>query len=220
MAQGQVVCLLGPSGTGKTQLFRFIANLQTPNFGGVYLNGKNACRTTGSRRGGTTLSAAETSQYLGKLLVATRRKTSCEREAVTKAMSLLEEFGMAEHTLAYHAALSGRQRHSVAIAQQLLCCLHFVLMDESFSILDAQAKSKVRDTIFEVSTVDEPNTTIIITHDKESSIKIADTIWVLGRDGGASGKAIPGAKIKTKINLLSRGLTWHKNIENSVEFLN
>ena len=219
MAQGQVVCLLGPSGIGKTQLFRCIAGLQTPTSGGVYLNGKRSPVTPGEV--GVVAQHYPLLKHrsvLGNLLVAARRKTASEREAVAKAMALLEEFGLADQALAYPSALSGGQRQRVAIAQQLLCSSHFLLMDEPFSGLDPKAKSTVCETILKVSTVDELNTTIVITHDIESSIKIADTIWVLGRDFDANGEAIPGAKIKTKIDLISRGLAWQDDIENSAQF--
>ena len=73
-------------------------------------------------------------------------------------------------------------------------------------------------TILKVSKVDELNTTIVITHDIDSAIRIADTIWVLGRDFDAQGQPIPGARIQSTIDLISRGLAWYPDIESSPEF--
>ena len=219
MAQGQVVCLLGPSGIGKTQLFRCIAGLQMPLSGGVFLNGKRTSVTPGEV--GVVAQNYPLLNHrtvLGNLLVAARRKISSEREARDRVITLLEEFELADKALAYPASLSGGQRQRVAIAQQLLCSSHFLLMDEPFSGLDPRAKTKVCETILKVSTVDELNTTIVVTHDIESSIRIADTIWVLGRDFDSNGKAIAGAKIKYTYDLISRGLAWHKDIETTPEF--
>jgi polar amino acid transport system ATP-binding protein/sulfate transport system ATP-binding protein/NitT/TauT family transport system ATP-binding protein len=80
-------------------------------------------------------------------------------------------------------------------------------MDEPFSGLDVIAKDKVCALINEVNQVDELNTTIFTTHDLESAVQIADTIWVLGREEGK-----PGATIVKTIDLAQRGLAWEPNI--------
>lgn len=217
--QGQVVCLLGPSGIGKTQLFRCIAGLQKPAAGGVYLNGRKVPVTQGEV--GVVAQHYPLLNHrtvLGNLLIAARRKLPTEKEASARAMALLEEFGLSDKALAYPAALSGGERQRVAIAQQLLCSSHFLLMDEPFSGLDPHAKAKVCETILKVSTADELNTTIVVTHDIEASICIADTIWLLGRDVDSHGNRIPGARIKYKYDLIGRGIAWHSNIDQSPEF--
>ncbi len=219
MQQGQVVCLLGPSGIGKTQLFRCIAGLQTPACGGVYLNGKRTPVTPGEVgvvAQNYPLLAHRT--VLGNLMVVAKRKIPDAQQAKARVMALLEEFGLAERALAYPAALSGGQRQRVAIAQQLLCSSHFLLMDEPFSGLDPAAKANVCEAILKISTVDELNTTIVITHDIESSICIADTLWLLGRDLDANGQPTGGAHIKYQYDLIERGLAWHQNIDQTAAF--
>jgi polar amino acid transport system ATP-binding protein/sulfate transport system ATP-binding protein len=219
VTQGQVVCLLGPSGIGKTQLFRCIAGLQTPDSGGVYLNGKRtpvAPGEVGVVAQDYPLLAHRT--VLGNLMVAARCKISDAKAAQARCMALLADFDLADKALAYPAALSGGQRQRVAIAQQLLCSSHFLLMDEPFSGLDPRAKAKVCETILKISTSDELNTIIVVTHDIDASIAIADTIWLLGREFGAHGKPLPGAAIRHKIDLIARGLAWHDGIEDTPEF--
>jgi ABC-type nitrate/sulfonate/bicarbonate transport system ATPase subunit len=119
---------------------------------------------------------------------------------------------------AYPMALSGGQRQRVAIAQQLLRSSHFLLMDEPFSGLDPLAKSKACETILRVSRIDELNTIIVVTHDVESAIRIADTLWVLGRERNAEGKPISGASIRAVYDLAQMGLAWDPDIESRMEF--
>src|SRR6185437_13122949 len=206
VTQGQVVCLLGPSGIGKTQLFLCIAGLQTPDSGGVYLNGKRtpvAPGEVGVVAQDYPLLPHRT--VLGNLMVAAKRKINDDKEAQTRCLALLADFDLTDKALAYPAALSGGQRQRVAIAQQLLCSSHFLLMDEPFSGLDPRAKAKVCETILKISTSDELNTIIVVTHDIEASIAIADTIWLLGREFGADGNPLPGAAIRHKYDLIARG---------------
>ena len=217
--QGQVVCLLGPSGIGKTQLFRCIAGLRSPDSGGVFLNGAKRPVTPGEV--GVVAQHYPLLNHrtvLGNLMVAARRKATSATEAQERAMTMLERLGLAELALCYPASLSGGQRQRIAIAQQLLCSSHFLLMDEPFSGLDPLAKSTVCELILQLSTADELNTIIVVTHDIESSLRIADTLWLLGREHDASGQPIPGASIRYRYDLIERGIAWHSEVDNTPEF--
>ena len=144
MQQGQVVCLLGPSGIGKTQLFRCIAGLQQPASGAVYLNGLRTPVTPGEV--GVVAQNYPLLNHrtvLGNLLIAARTRLPNEKSALEKSMQILDQFGLSEKALCYPASLSGGQRQRIAIAQQLLCSSHFLLMDEPFSGLDPHAKAQV-----------------------------------------------------------------------------
>jgi ABC-type nitrate/sulfonate/bicarbonate transport system ATPase subunit len=209
--QGQVVCLLGPSGVGKTQLFRCIAGLQRPNSGSVKLYGKDG----------------EVAQHyplfnhrtvLGNLMVAAAKSSKSDKEARDKSIAMLEEFHLADKAHAYPLALSGGQRQRIAIAQQLLCSSYFMLMDEPFSGLDPLAKDRVCETILRVATTHELNTNIVITHDIDCAITIADTLWILGREMDAQGAPVPGASIKEVYNLAEMGLAWDPDIQSKPEF--
>jgi len=128
-------------------------------------------------------------------------------------MELLTRFGLEEHADKYPIQLSGGQRQRVAIIQQMVCSRHFLLMDEPFSGLDIIAKDKVCSLINEVNHVDELNTTIFTTHDLESSVQIADHIWVLGRE-----KDKPGATVIKTIDLIERDLAWSPDITKHPNF--
>lgn len=217
--QGQVVCLLGPSGVGKTQLFRCIAGLQRPNSGSVRLNDSDRPVMPGEV--GVVAQHYPLFNHrtvLGNLLVAAAKVSKSDKEAREKSFAMLEEFHLADKALAYPQALSGGQRQRIAIAQQLLCSSHFMLMDEPFSGLDPLAKDRVCETIARVSTLHELNTMIVITHDIESAISIADTLWILGREFDANGVPVSGASIKEVHNLVEMGLAWDPEIQRKREF--
>jgi ABC-type nitrate/sulfonate/bicarbonate transport system ATPase subunit len=219
MQQGQVVCLLGPSGIGKSQLFRCIAGLQRPTSGSVRLNG-----TQREVQPGEVGVVAQNYPLFnhrtvwGNLMAAAGRHSETAGQARERCLALLEEFEMVDTAKAYPLALSGGQRQRVAIAQQMLCSSHFLLMDEPFSGLDPLAKSAVCDTLIDVSTTHELNTIVVVTHDIESAIRISDTLWLLGRRRGADGRPAGGAAIQETVDLAGMGLAWDPDVESRVEF--
>ena len=199
--QGQTVSLLGPSGIGKTQLFRCIAGLQQPSQGTVSLNDSGRPVVAGE--------VGVVSQHyplfghrsiLGNMLLSTSDRK--------KAMAALDRFGLADKAHLYPTQLSGGQRQRAAIAQQLLHGSQFLLMDEPFSGLDILSKLSVCEAISDIVSSDEIATVIIITHDIETSVLIADTLWVLGRERKADNSLIPGATIVKSFDLLERGLAY------------
>lgn len=201
-SQGQVVALLGPSGIGKTQLFRCIAGLQSPTSGQVQLNDDKH----GVRPGDVGVVQQHYPLMPHRSVMSNLSMVSSD---IKHIIDLLTRFSLADKANHYPSELSGGQRQRVAIIQQLLCSKYFILMDEPFSGLDVIAKGVVRELIQQVSTSDELSTIIFTTHDLEAAVQIADTIWVLGRDAGKD-----GATIRTSINLIERGLAWNPDVEN------
>jgi len=216
-SQGQVVAILGPSGVGKTQLFRCIAGLQKPNSGKIIISdppcndGKQHAYPVEAGQVGVVLQNYPLLQHrtvMGNLnLVA---KTAEEKQ---RAITLLERLKLADKQKSYPCELSGGQRQRVAIIQQLLCSSTFMLMDEPFSGLDPLAKVAMCNLISEINRMDEYNTIILSTHDLECAMMTADTILLLGRDHDEKGAIIPGAYVKKSFDLLERGLAWRPDIE-------
>jgi ABC-type nitrate/sulfonate/bicarbonate transport system ATPase subunit len=201
LEQGQVVALLGPSGIGKTQLFRCIAGLQRPTAGEVKLNADKHLV-----RAGDVGVVQQHYPLMPHRTVMSNLKMVTNDEA--RAKDLLKKFSLGDRENHYPSQLSGGQRQRVAIIQQLLCSKYFILMDEPFSGLDIIAKGNVRDLMNQVSTTNELSTIIFTTHDLEAAVQIADTVWVLGREQGKD-----GATIRTKIDLIDRGLAWNPAVE-------
>ena len=218
--QGQIVGLLGPSGVGKTTLFRLLAGLDEPDSGTI-LAEKAAIPV---KRGMVGVVAQDYHLFahrtvLGNLMVAGRQAGLSGGQAKEQSNSLLERFGIAEHARKYPAQLSGGQRQRVAIAQQLICSDHFLLMDEPFSGLDMLASQRVSEFIQEMAQSDELKTFILVTHDISAALQVADTILLLGRDRDSSGKIIPGARIQASYNLVERDVCWRDGVTTTPEFL-
>lgn len=209
MNQGQVIALLGPSGIGKTQLFRCIAGLQSPIAGRVLLaNGKEPSA-------GEVGLVFQTYPLLEHRTVWSNLKLAASALNLPEAkiLEMLARFGLSDKKDLYPTQLSGGQRQRVAIIQQLLCSSHFILMDEPFSGLDVVMKQKICELIAEVTTAHEENTIILTTHDIETACMIADTIWVLGFEADK-----PGATCVHQVDLIERGLAWDSNVERHPNF--
>jgi NitT/TauT family transport system ATP-binding protein len=217
---GQVVALLGPSGVGKTTLFRVLAGLQQPDSGTVLIGSPGVP----VERGMVGVVAQDYPLFahrsvLGNLVVAGRRAGQSRAAARERATDMLRRFDLLDRAGLYPAQLSGGQRQRVAIAQQFMCSEHYLLLDEPFSGLDPIAVEKVAEMLVEAANLDELNTFIIVTHDIAAALEVADTVWLLGRDRDATGAPIPGARIQGTYDLMTCGLAWHKGIGSSPQLL-
>jgi polar amino acid transport system ATP-binding protein/sulfate transport system ATP-binding protein len=210
--QGQVVGLLGPSGIGKTQLFRIISGLNKPDTGGVFVGANQRPVQKGDV--GVVAQNYPLFQHRtvhGNVLIASGGNAG-------KTNALLEQFGLTEHANKYPAQLSGGQRQRAAIAQQFACSEHLLLMDEPFSGLDCIALRRVSEFINHIASNDDLATIIIVTHDVAAALSVCDTIILLGRDRDEAGEIIPGARVQEVYNLIESGLAWREGIENSPQF--
>lgn len=217
---GQVVGLLGPSGVGKTTLFRLLAGLDKPDTGRILL-GEEAVPV---QRGMVGVVAQHYPLFMhrtvmGNLLVAGKRGGLSDKAAGEKAAGLLRRFGMLDRAGLYPAQLSGGQKQRVAIAQQFMCSEHFLLLDEPFSGLDPMAIDRVAELLNEVAGMHELNTIVVVTHDIGAALEVADTIWLMGRDRDTQGHVIPGARIMESYNLIERGLAWRDGVATEPAFL-
>jgi NitT/TauT family transport system ATP-binding protein len=218
--QGQVVGFLGPSGIGKTQLFRIIAGLNQPTSGQVLVNST----LTPVKAGMVGVVAQnyplfENRTIFSNLILAAKQVEKNNNAAHEKVLKYLKRLEMIECSQLYPAQISGGQRQRIAIAQQLLCSEHFLLMDEPFSGLDLVMEAKVCELINEIACLDELNTIIVVTHDVTAAATVADHLWLMGRDRDAGGVIVPGARIQETYDLIERDLCWHPGITNSSKFL-
>ena len=217
---GQVVGLLGPSGIGKTSLFRVLAGLEPPDTGEVLIGEKGEP----VQRGMVGVVAQQYPLFahrtvLGNLMVAGQRAGLSRAQAKEKALDFLERFGLEDRAKRYPPQLSGGQRQRVAIAQQFMCSENFLLLDEPFSGLDPMGIDRVCEMLAEVACMHELNTIVVVTHDIGAALEVADTIWLMGRDRDEKGQIIPGARIQESYNLIERGLAWRDGIATTPEFM-
>lgn len=223
---GQVVCFLGPSGIGKTQLSRIIAGLQKPTAGGVYLDTgrrlpapSNAQIMAPVHKGAVGMVPQnyplfEFATVAENLAIAGKMAGLPPAHAKEKADQFLADFELGSHANDYPAALSGGTRQRVAIVRQLMCAEHFLVMDEPFSGLDPIMKAKACSVITQVANRDEANTIIVVTHDIAEGLSVADTVWLMGKDK-VSGV---GATLVQQIDLAAEDLCWRPDIKQDPRF--
>jgi len=205
---GQIIGFLGPSGRGKTQLFKIISGLRKPTTGEVLVHGKPV------NPGDVGVVAQnyplfENLTVKGNLMLGLKKSKNTNAEKKDKIEFYLERFKIADKMDYYPASLSGGQRQRVAIIQQVLCSEEFLLLDEPFSGLDINMIDEVSQVILEVANLSELSTVIIISHDIDSTVAISNRIWILGNAVDEKGEQLPGARIKYADNLMDLGIAWN-----------
>lgn len=217
ISQGQVISFLGPSGAGKSQLSRILSGLKEPTTGEVKIGNQLAPVKAGAVGYVTQNYFLRPNRTVkGNLELAVLKLN--KKEAEEKIKYYLDFLQIKDTANLFPSQLSGGQKQRVAIAQQLLCSSHFLIMDEPFSNLDPITRDKTCELILKVSLQDDINTIIIISHDLETVLRLSDTAWLLGRDKDESGNIIPGSRIKDVKDLASRGLCWQPDIEKNPKF--
>jgi ABC-type nitrate/sulfonate/bicarbonate transport system ATPase subunit len=208
---GQIVGILGPSGVGKTQLSRVLSGLQQPTSGKVIIGPNGGIPVTEGLVGfvAQNYPLLRHRTVLGNLRIAAQRSGASREKADAKAREYLKTFALEDKWDQYPSELSGGQRQRVAIAQQLLCSEHYLILDEPTTGLDPVMKDKVCALIKQVAGMSEENTIFVVTHDLASILTIADTLWVLGRTRDEKGNSL-GAKILHTYDLIQRGIAWQE----------
>ncbi len=221
LSQGQVIGFYGRSGIGKSVLCRISAGLLPPTTGTVRV--ANPLRPVCPGDVGFVQQRYPLFNHrtlLDNLLVAATRKHA-PADALARVEDLLSRFDLAQHRRKFPAQLSGGQRQRAAIAQQLLCSEHLIILDEPFSGLDIAMVDEVKKIILEVANLDELNTVVIVSHDLATTTAMSDTLWLLGPERDAAGQCIPGATVTEKhhYNLAAMGLAWQHGIQAKPEFV-
>ena len=217
VTQGQVLALLGPSGIGKSTLLELIAGLQKPTKGSiqVYDENKQALVPTKTGTAGMVYQSYDLFPFLtvrGQLELGARKGGLTGKDAEDKINFHLEHFHLREHARKYPNQLSGGQRQRLAIAQQLLCSTKLLLMDEPFSGLDPILKASICELIADVAQLHEHMTVIIVSHDIEPTLSIADTVWLIGKTPEGA------ATVVNTIDMMAQGLCWRKDIREDLKF--
>jgi iron(III) transport system ATP-binding protein len=184
VAAGKLVCFLGPSGCGKTTLLRVIAGLETQDAGRITFGARDVSRLPPAQRdfGIVFQSYAlfpnlTVAQNVGYGLV-NRRKRRAEIKA--RVAEMLNLVGLTEHGAKYPVQLSGGQQQRVALARALAGSPSLLLLDEPLSALDARVRVRLRE---EIKALQRRLgvTTIMVTHDQEEALALADDIVVMNR---------------------------------------
>jgi sulfate/thiosulfate transport system ATP-binding protein len=182
---GSLVALLGPSGSGKSTLLRIVAGLEQPDSGAVVIAGEDVTPVPPQKRGiGFVFQHYAAFKHMTvRDNVAFGLAIRREKKPVIRARvdELLEIVGLTGWADRYPAQLSGGQRQRMALARALAVQPRVLLLDEPFGALDANVRHELREWLRRLH--DEVHvTTVLVTHDQEEAMAIADRIVVL--DGG------------------------------------
>jgi ABC-type nitrate/sulfonate/bicarbonate transport system ATPase subunit len=214
--QGQVVSLVGRSGIGKTQLFKILSGLLIPHSGTVKI-GSDLHPVVAGEVGVVPQNYIlfNHRSILDNLKIGLRGSSIKlqEKEKTDLINDYAEKFGLKEHLKKYPMQLSGGQRQRVSIIQQILTGNRFILLDEPFSGLDPVIKDKVLELLLTISTLNELNTLVIVSHDIENAFAISDTAFIL-----ANQENKPGSTITERIDLIELGFCWDPEIKKNKNF--
>jgi iron(III) transport system ATP-binding protein len=180
--EGEFVCFLGPSGCGKTTLLRAIAGLDPQTSGTIEQGGRDMSRLPPSQRdfGIVFQSYAlfPNLTVIKNIAYGLENRKKRREEVRNRAVELLELVGLTDQADKYPAQLSGGQQQRVALARALATSPGLLLLDEPLSALDAKVRVHLRKEIKELQR--RLNiTTIMVTHDQEEALTMADRIVVM-----------------------------------------
>ena len=188
LGEGEIVCMVGRSGCGKTTILHALAGLSAPLEGKVLLHGEDV----------TGVPGRVSYMFQKDLLLPSKRildnvclpltlRGVAREEAYAKARPLLDRFGLAGTEDKWPSQLSGGMRQRAAFLRTYLMDNDVMLLDEPFSALDAITRNDVR-AWFAATSVELGLSALLITHDVDEAVMIAHRIYVLG---GAPSEGVP-----------------------------
>jgi iron(III) transport system ATP-binding protein len=183
LAPGELLALVGPSGSGKSTLLRAIAGIERLSSGRIEIAGRDVAgpRTfvePEHRRVGMVFQDYALFPHLTVAANVAFGLTGPKPARADRARALLDLVGLARYASSYPHVLSGGERQRVALARALAPEPSVLLLDEPFSSLDGELREQVREeTVALLRRLG--TTTVIVTHDADEAVRIADRIALL-----------------------------------------
>ncbi|UCR87340.1 ABC transporter ATP-binding protein [Pseudomonas chlororaphis] len=179
IAEGEFVAIVGSSGCGKSTLLRLLIGLDTQFRGEIRVDGK-AVNGIGGERGivfqeHRLFPWLTVEENIGLGLV-NEALSAAERQ--TRIADFIELVGLTDFTRAYPHQLSGGMAQRVAIARGLVASPRILLLDEPFGALDALTRQQMQDELLAIRERARI-TTVLVTHDVEEAIFLADRVVVM-----------------------------------------
>jgi NitT/TauT family transport system ATP-binding protein/sulfonate transport system ATP-binding protein len=181
---GASLAIVGPSGCGKTTLLRVLAGLESPDTGQVLIDGP--LQGVGTER---AIIFQEPRllpwlTVLGNVAFGLLVRGTPRDYAEARARHYIRLVGLAEFESAFPRQLSGGMAQRVGIARALTVQPEILLLDEPLGALDAMTKLTMQEELFRIWR-EEKVTMILVTHDLEEAIYLADRVLVLPKEKGA-----------------------------------
>jgi ABC-type nitrate/sulfonate/bicarbonate transport system ATPase subunit len=182
VAAGEIVALVGPSGSGKSTLLRLMAGLEFPSEGSVWVGAHRV--TDPDPECGMVFQEHRLLPWLNvadNIAFGLRSLPRQEREQIVAEQ--LAQTGLAGFERAYPHQLSGGMAQRAALARALAPKPSVLLLDEPFGALDAFTKMRMQDELLRARELSQP-TTLLVTHDIEEAVFLADRVLVLSERPG------------------------------------
>ncbi len=184
VAPGEILCLLGSSGSGKTTLLRLAAGVEQPTSGRILLDGREVAGPHGfvpPEERGVGLVFQDYALFphmsvLDNVMFGLRHMP--RDKARELAMRGLARVGLSHYADKFPQLLSGGEQQRVALARALAPRPRVLLMDEPFSNLDQRLREQVREETVALLR-DEGMSAIVVTHDPEEAMQMADRIALM-----------------------------------------
>lgn len=185
VAAGEIVALLGPSGCGKSTLLRQVVGLDAPTSGRILIDGRPV-------RGADPRCAVAFQEP--RLLpwrtvaqnVALGLPAGADRAAGRRRVAeLLDLVGLTAAAHQRPREISGGMAQRAALARALARNPGVLVLDEPFGALDALTRMRMQDLLLEVHAA-EPATVLVVTHDVDEALYLADRVVLLGRPAGSA----------------------------------
>jgi sulfate/thiosulfate transport system ATP-binding protein len=179
---GTLVALLGPSGSGKSTLLRCIAGLEQPDAGEVHISDEEMTKRRPQDRGvGFVFQHYAAFKHMTvekNIAFGLEVRKAPKKEIRARVAELLRLVQLEPFANRYPAQLSGGQRQRMGLARALAVDPKVLLLDEPFGALDARVRKELRAWLRRLH--DETHTTtVIVTHDQEEAMEVADLVAVM-----------------------------------------
>ncbi|MCL6271416.1 amino acid ABC transporter ATP-binding protein [Sansalvadorimonas sp. 2012CJ34-2] len=190
--QGEIVVVLGPSGSGKSTMLRCINYLETPDKGTITISDQSVDAESAGKK--EILALRRKTSFVFQNYALFKNKTALgnitealttvhgipEQKARKKAMTILEDVGLADRHDAWPSALSGGQQQRVGIGRAMALDANLMLFDEPTSALDPEKVHEVLDLMKKLAR--QKRTMMVVTHEIPFAREVADRIIFI--DGG------------------------------------
>ena len=197
VAEGEVVCVIGPSGGGKSTFLRCLNRLEEATEGQIFVDGyeitnKKVDINKVRQNIGMVFQSFNLFAHLSVkkniMLAPVDLKLMSKEEAEKKAIELLDRVGLADKANAFPHQLSGGQQQRVAIARALAMNPDVMLFDEPTSALDPEMVGEVLSVMKELA--EGGMTMIVVTHEMGFARDVADRV-ILMADGVIAEQGTP-----------------------------